>query len=927
VDVSGDSEQMAIAGYRALHLVAHSYLGSLWIALDQRNGIPGKPVLLRRVQLTEHTRSEALQRMACAGRDAMALSHENVLPVIEVLLQGDTLALAYEYVEAEPLRALQSWASQRGLAWPVEVSLRLCIDLLRGVKALHGTLLGWPSAPPFGGLSPDSVLVSRDGRTRLCDPLVASCATLLEGMSLNVAKLAYTAPEQAYATAPLGAASDIFSCGVLLWELLAGTRLLTGSRPTVERKLLEHDLPPLYSQLRSDRPVSDRLLAIVERSLASDAGRRPQTPGELANDLEQCGHELASLGQVAAFVAELAGARFDQRRMTVRSLPSLRAPQARPSGAAPAPATVNVQRRVPLPAQISGSGASLRSAVSNLGLAAATPHGLPSRPRIPFPARSSLPRLAIPNAPALGGLASARPAEASRTAGPPVVAPALIASPGEPAAVELPSAALERAEPVVVPPVELAAPPRGAQPIEPAALPCAEPLAAHAEPGAAAPASEPALLLPVGSTTIMGLALPPPLANADIPFGSVVPTSEPSSSAVVVIPPDPQAPPLSTSPPSAPPLPVPSLVPTLRPDGQGLGAGPSLPPSSPSAAGRRPSGWSQAPAAARHQPRRRAVFASLLATVTLGAALASALVLRSAPRTGPEIASAAVASHDSNELAPARADLPPEPMAIAQLADGGAAEPADAGALAASVRSSEPRSPEQPVALSPAPTSFDVAAPELGDEQLRLLFALERRAQLPSCRERLGASARSYSGASPDKSQAQLKAARRELLRGNNAEAQRLLCSATAHFADNVAAWQSLAELSLHLGDAARAQQALEQALKRRPNDATLIGLLGDAQALLGDFKQSRALWAKSLHVSAKDAQSYRRMAPQFTSIAARKLHDWSYGAALLEYRRAAVLSFGDTAPSAGMGETLRLLGQPQAALAWADRAAARAGR
>src|SRR6185295_9055094 len=229
--------------------------------------------------------------------------------------------------------------------------------------------------PPFGGLSPDSILVSRDGRTRLCDPLVASCATLLEGMSLNVSKLAYTAPEQAYATAPLGAASDMFSCGVLLWELLAGTRLLTGSRPTVERKLLEHDLPLLHSQLRSDRPVSDRLLALVERSLAADAGRRPQTPGELANDLEHCGHEVASLGQVATFVAELAGARFDQRRMTVRSLPSLRAPQGRPSGAVPVPAAVQVNRRVPLPAEVSGSSASFRSPVSNLGLAAAAAEG------------------------------------------------------------------------------------------------------------------------------------------------------------------------------------------------------------------------------------------------------------------------------------------------------------------------------------------------------------------------------------------------------------------------------------------------------------------------------------------------------------------------------------------------------------------------
>jgi len=278
VGVSADNELAAIPGYHALHLVAHSYLGSLSIALDQRNGPPGKPVLLRRLQRSEQLPSEALQRMACAGRDAMALSHENVLPVLDVVLRDDALVLVYEYVEAEPLRSLQSWSTHRGLAIPVAVSLRIIIDLLRGVRALHGTLLGWPSAPPFGGLSPDSILVSRDGRTRLCDPLVASCATLLEGMNLNASKLAYTAPEQAYATAPLAAPSDVFSCAVMLWELLAGCRLFTGARAAVERKLLEHDLPSLRGRLPAERQLSERLVRLVERSLAADAGRRPQHP-------------------------------------------------------------------------------------------------------------------------------------------------------------------------------------------------------------------------------------------------------------------------------------------------------------------------------------------------------------------------------------------------------------------------------------------------------------------------------------------------------------------------------------------------------------------------------------------------------------------------------------------------------------------------
>jgi len=978
---------MAIAGYQTLHLIAHSYLGSLWIALDQRNGAPGKPVLVRRIQRTEQTRSEALQRMACAGRDAMALSHENVLPVLDVVLQvspgpgpaGDSLALAYEYVEAEPLRALQSLARERGLGFPVEVSLRLCIDLLRGVRALHGTLLGWPSAPPFGGLSPDSILVSRDGRTRLCDPLVASCATLLEGMSLNVAKLAYTAPEQAYATAPLAATSDIFSCGVLLWELLAGSCLLTGSRPTVERKLLEHDLPNLRLQLRNDRALSDRLLALVERCLASDAGRRPQTPAELASELEQCGHEVASLGQVAAFVGELAGASFDQRRMTVRSLPSLRAPQGRPSGASPALGRASGGRRVPLPADVSGSDATFRSPVSSLALGAAASPGRASRRRVPLPDRPAFARLALPIAPQLVQVASAAHGEA-RPAAPPVAAapPVELAVEAAPPAAAAPlaappaklavAAAAPVAPPVAAAPLaELAVAPRSVEspfaasraesagaapsaqsPSPPApraeAAPVATPSVATpsvATPPVEPPPVEPPRLSPAGTRTMVGLAVPPLPLRANQPFDSVLPSAvipnaslstSTSSDAVVVIPPDPFARASSSAPPSLPPLSVGSLVPTLRPSAPELGAGlisKSLPSAPAGAIHRRVNGWSQAPGVASiRKPLGRAAFASVLALLTLAGVVGSALLLRPAPHgSGASLASAPAASRDSTGLPQPRAAAvqaaPRAPPPLADLADGGSGEPADAGAMPASAG----RAAASAAVLVVAPTSFDVAARELQDAELRLLFALERRVQLPSCAERLGSSARLHTGAAPDKSQAQLQAARRELLRGNNAEAQRLLCSATAHFPNNVAAWQTLAELALHLGDGEHARQAIEQALKRRPNDSTLLGLQGDSAALLGDLAQSRALWAKSLHVSARDPQSTRRLAQQFASIAARRLHDWSYGAALVQYRRAAVLSRGDAELSAGMGEVLRLLAQPQAALAWADRAAARARR
>jgi len=501
---------------------------------------------------------------------------------------------------------------------------------------------------------------------------------------------------------------------------------------------------------------------------------------------------------------------------------------------------------------------------------------------------------------------------AARAAASPV-APRLEALLDEPPAAAPRAAAPARMDSiVVVPPSE----PPWAVPAE------ARAVAAKSEPVVPTPSSVPPLLVPAGTTTMIGLALPPSLLQAAAQFEKErpQPSTPPSSNGgVLVIPPDPDA--RYSSAPPGPPLPIRSLIPTLRPRPPGSGAPLNTPPPSSGAApSGRVSGWSQVPSAPSARPRKkRAVFASLLATLTLAGAVATALLLRPSHDLWSATASWAKASYDS--IQPPRAAVaqpPPAPARIEAPVDGGAGGSADGGLPPAS---------EDPAPAAVAPAVPPAHPAELGDEQLNQWFARERRIALPDCRQRLGASARQHNGTSPKKSQTQLKTARRWLLRGNTTEAQRLLCSATAHFAGNVAAWQTLAELTLQLGDAAQAKSYIEQALARRPNDSALLGVLGDAQAVLGDLTQSRLLWAKSLRVSADDAASTRRLAQQFARLGERKLHETSYGPALAMYRRAVVLSLGDTTPSRGMGEALRLLGQPDAALAWAERAAARAQR
>jgi hypothetical protein len=183
---------------------------------------------------------------------------------------------------------------------------------------------------------PASVLVSRDGRTRLCDALVASSALMQRGFELSAAELAYRAPEQVYASTAPEPSTDVFIAAILLWELVSGRRLLSGPKDVIERKLLEHDLPAATAALRSDCPLSRGLLELLDSSLAAAPHQRPPTPGSLATALERCGHAVASHAEVAAFVAEFAGQQLDRVATLVRVAEGSVAPPAMPEASEPA---------------------------------------------------------------------------------------------------------------------------------------------------------------------------------------------------------------------------------------------------------------------------------------------------------------------------------------------------------------------------------------------------------------------------------------------------------------------------------------------------------------------------------------------------------------------------------------------------------------
>ena len=240
-------------------------------------------------------------------RSAEALSglvHWNIARVRSVAVWGDDLVVVNEGVEGETYATLTD--DGRFAEMPFPIRLRVIVDLLGGLSALHG--FGEPAGRIHRGVSPENIVVGRDGRTRL----VRIC-NLAEGkVSPASPTLSYVAPELLAADAAAGPAADIYSVGVLLWEALCGKRLSVQTNATgwLVRALDQGPPPGIPAD---DMEWAIHLVPIVKRALA-EISERFENAADMAAAIRLTARaHLATTEEVAEFVETSAGAKITER--------------------------------------------------------------------------------------------------------------------------------------------------------------------------------------------------------------------------------------------------------------------------------------------------------------------------------------------------------------------------------------------------------------------------------------------------------------------------------------------------------------------------------------------------------------------------------------------------------------------------------------
>jgi serine/threonine-protein kinase len=229
---------------------------------------------------------EYVERFRREARAVARLSHPNIVTVIDRGQDAGRQFIVFEHVDGENLKDLVLRTGRLPLRNAVELALAVADGLAFAHQ--HGLV--------HRDVKPQNVLLSREGEVKVTDFGIARSLDVEHGVTQTGTVLGtgdYLAPEQASGD-PVSPATDVYSLGIVLWEMLAGDVPFSGENFVAVALRHVNERPRDLRELRPDVPPS--LAAAVERALAKDPAGRYPSMAAFAAELRAC---LAALDGAA----------------------------------------------------------------------------------------------------------------------------------------------------------------------------------------------------------------------------------------------------------------------------------------------------------------------------------------------------------------------------------------------------------------------------------------------------------------------------------------------------------------------------------------------------------------------------------------------------------------------------------------------------
>ncbi|MGE0397768.1 MAG: protein kinase [Kofleriaceae bacterium] len=297
--------------YRLVRQIAVG--GMAEIHLAKTKGIAGfeKYVALKMIHPNFAEDEAFIQMLVDEAKIAVQLAHGNIAQTFDLGRVGDTYYITMEYVDGADLYKILRKGSEMDLEMPLDCCAFIAKEIASALDHAHRKKdhTGKPLGIVHRDVSPQNVLVSYSGEVKLVDFGIAKATMKARQTAVGVikGKYYYMSPEQAWGD-PIDFRSDIFSAGIVLYEMITGQMLY-----------LEEDLHRLLDMARKAdiappsklrKGVPPQLEKIVMHALQKVPGERYQSAGDLASDLERFLHAYSPVftaAKVSGLLRQIVG--------------------------------------------------------------------------------------------------------------------------------------------------------------------------------------------------------------------------------------------------------------------------------------------------------------------------------------------------------------------------------------------------------------------------------------------------------------------------------------------------------------------------------------------------------------------------------------------------------------------------------------------
>jgi serine/threonine protein kinase len=275
--------------YVLLEKLAMGGMAEVWLARSIGSSGVGKFVAVKRIlpQFSEQT--EFIEMFREEANIAINLQHANIVTINEFGEEKVQFYIVMDLVNGRNLKQILNKVKTSNVALSIEHIVYICKEIAAGLDYAH-RCIDPKTAKPLNiihrDMSPHNVMISFEGEVKVVDFGIAKAETQVEATRAGTlkGKFGYMSPEQADAQ-QVDQRTDIFSLGIIMWELLANDRLFVGKNEIeILRKIKDCSIQPLR---KLNATVPPELEKIVAKSLAKDRNLRYRNADDFHRDLHK----------------------------------------------------------------------------------------------------------------------------------------------------------------------------------------------------------------------------------------------------------------------------------------------------------------------------------------------------------------------------------------------------------------------------------------------------------------------------------------------------------------------------------------------------------------------------------------------------------------------------------------------------------------